>query len=1198
MSTEAMQSEEGPQSAPLDDATERMRALDTTRSILVNASAGSGKTELLIQRYLKLLVQAEEPEEILAITFTKKAAAEMLDRILSELRSAESSIPGGQLSPHKEHTRALALAALENSDARGWNLTRQPQRMQLRTIDSLCANITQRIPILAQIVAGTRTVEDAHPLYQAAAHAALSHALQPQGSLTAAARTLLLHLDNRFATARQLLADLLSSRDQWGHIFPVAQEFSSEEMDAILHERFSVHFEQHVQNVYQSIHDALDKQTAQTILSLMQHAARNLSTDTDQNNTFADCISWNKFPDATPENASHWELIAQFLCTDTNTLRSPRGITKKQGFPADDPRKKEMLQLLAQLADNPTLVDALGTVRSCPCHGYSEQQKNVLRSSFLLLRYALVELQLLFARTVQTDFTEVMLAARNALQQDANGAALALGTKIQHLLVDEVQDTSVTQFQLLQALTQSWDGHSQTVFLVGDPKQSIYRFRNAEVALFAQAQRYGLGSIRFELITLSRNFRSEHTLVKTGNDWFARVFEHQNEQDAISFTPALAVRNGSAQGRVQWHPRLQPTNAEPAQSSDALEAQEICSLIRQVQMEKQVGDRPKSIAILVRKRSQAIPILSALRDHGIAYHTVNMDTLADRQPLLDLLALTRALLHAADRTAWLAVLRAPWCGMALADLHILCGADDRKFLDCTVSELLQDRIHLLSNDGQLRAQRTWAALQQAQALLTQEPLSVLIERLWNTLGGPACIQPQDSPTIDQFFDLLNALATEPTPISGARIEEQMQKLYAKPLTLPENPVEILTIHKAKGLEWDVVFLPGLHKKVPPAKTKLLLWSEEWPLDASEEPRIYLAPIQHATETDEPTSAWLRRRIRARDTAEMRRLFYVSCTRARDQLHLFAEAKMSRDGNLTAPNQDSLLSVAWPFAETIFTDASAHKDAPGKLLEMLAPSAEDRGNLLSSLAAHGEPASIPLSNFRRLPTDWHPEWPQMDSPPSNAVLQPQSLESAEDTSPLRPQGSLHARNFGTVLHALLQPLATILRGDQNANARQAAIAKLRQPAELRLRQSGATPKEAKLSADKIMQALEALAQDHIAQWILTAQPSINSALPEFEIPFTAMLQSPAISVRLDRMFLAGPNPGATGISHLWIVDFKTSDHGTHGLEEFLAEQKEIYRPTMQRYANAVRAAYPQAPAIHLALYHPLLLRCTWWAAEEN
>ncbi len=1197
MSADTLQPGESPQIPPLDDAAERMRALDTTRSILVNASAGSGKTELLIQRYLKLLAQVEEPEQILAITFTKKAAAEILDRILSELRSAELPNSADSISPHKEHTRTLALAALKNAAARGWNLTRQPRRMQLRTIDSLCANITQRIPILAQIGADSRAVEDAKPLYQAAAHATLSHALQIQGNLTIAARTLLLHLDNRLTKARELLADLLASRDQWGHIFPIAQEFSSAEMDAILQERFAAHFERYVHATYQHMQDALDGETAQTIFSLMQHAARNLAADPDQKNPYTSCLSWNAFPAATPEHADHWILVAQFLCTGENTLRSPRGIDKRQGFPPNDPRKKEMLQLLAQLVENSTFVDSLSAVRSCPSPNYSEQQKNVLRASFLLLRRALVELQLIFARTGQTDFTEVMLAARNALQQDASGAALALGTKIQHLLVDEVQDTSVTQFQLLQALTQSWDGHSQTVFLVGDPKQSIYRFRNAEVALFAQAQRYGLGSIQFELMTLSRNFRSERTLVETGNDWFAQMFEHPSEQEAIAFTPSHAVRNSSPQGLVQWHPRLQQTNAEPQESSDTLEAREIGLLIRQVQMEVSASGKPKSIAILVRKRSQAIPILAALRDQGIAYHTVDMDTLADRQPLLDLLALTRALLHAADRTTWLAVLRAPWCGLTLADLHALCSANDGKFRDSTISELLQTRIHLLSNDGQLRAQRTWAALQQAQALLTEESLSTLVERLWNTLGGPACIQPEDSPAIDQFFDLLNSLADEPTPISGVRIEEQMQKLYARPLVLPENPVEILTIHKAKGLEWDVVFLPGLHKKVPPAKAKLLLWSEEWPLDDSAEPRIYLVPIQHATETDEPTSAWLRRRIRARDAAEMRRLFYVACTRARDQLHLFAEAKIGKDGNLSTPSQDSLLSIAWAFAKNHFS-AITESHQPATVLTMPAATSNALPGQLRSIAANQEPSSIPLSNFRRLPTGWHPEWPQMNTPPSNAILQPHSLESAEDTPLLRPQGSLHARAFGTVLHALLQPLAEILRRDQDADAHQAAIAKLQQPAELRLRQSGAAPKEAKVSAEKIQRTLESLAHDHIAQWILAAQPSLDPDLPEFEIPFTAIQQNQAISVRLDRMFLAGPKPGTVGASHLWIVDFKTSDHGARGLDEFLADQKEIYKPTMQRYANAVRAAYPQAPAIHLALYYPLLLHCTWWSAEEN
>ena len=864
------------------------------------------------------------------------------------------------------------------------------------------------------------------------------------------------------------------------------------------------------------------------------------------------------------------------------------------GFPPKDSRKVEMQQLLQSLAAGTELIEALISVRNCPQPSYTQQQMDVLRASFLLLRQALAELLLLFARTQQTDFTQVLLSAQRALQQDTNGIALALGTRIQHLLVDEMQDTSISQFLLLEALTAGWDGSSQTVFLVGDPKQSIYRFRNAEVALFGCAQRNGLGGIPLETLSLTRNFRSQPTLVENANHWFEEIFRSSSQQNAIPFIHSQSVRPDTTDACICWHPHLL-SEASQSSTEAAEEASAICDQMEAIQQKARTNGSSKSIAILLRKKSQAPVILHTLRERGIACHAVDMDTLDGRQPLLDLLALARALLHAADRIAWLAVLRAPWCGLSLADLHTLCGAGEEEFRSRTVAELLQQRMALLSADGQQRTQRVWTALQQALALRTQENFSMLVERLWHTLGGPHCIAPEDRPSVDQFLQMLSAMENEPRPSTGNAIEERMQTLFANTPALQENPVEILTIHKAKGLEWDVVFLPGLHVKGHGSDSKLLLWSEEWhtdPQNGPAKPCIYLAPIQHATEDKEPTSTWLRKRLSERDTEELRRLFYVACTRARDQLHLFATAKINKIGELANPKSASLLAIAWPIAESEFTNAlaQAQQRQSGTVLPMPATSVTPTPEDALSIAAVQETPSISLSNFHRLPADWQPESKLLDAVQFSA--QP-SIEA----EPLeRPQGSLQARAFGTVLHALLQPLAGILRAEPDVSVRSAAIAQLQRPAELRLRQYGIPEQEARASAKKIMQTLTAISADTTALWMLSAQPLLDSALPEFEIPLTVFLKNEMHSVRLDRMFLAGSEPGKDGTSHLWIVDFKTTTHSAHGLENFLAEQNEMYRPTMQRYAAAVRAAYPQAPVIHLALYYPLLLRCVWWAAE--
>ena len=156
------------------DAQVRETALDGSRSFVVQAPAGSGKTGLLIQRYLRLLADVEDPEEIIAITFTRKAAAEMRDRVLDALAAAGAAPApvkedGGAANPHQQTTLALARAVVERDAQKGWSLYAQPARMRILTIDALCRAIATQMPWLSRLGGDAQIVDDPSPLYRQAA---------------------------------------------------------------------------------------------------------------------------------------------------------------------------------------------------------------------------------------------------------------------------------------------------------------------------------------------------------------------------------------------------------------------------------------------------------------------------------------------------------------------------------------------------------------------------------------------------------------------------------------------------------------------------------------------------------------------------------------------------------------------------------------------------------------------------------------------------------------------------------------------------------------------------------------------------------------------------------------------------------------------------------------------------------------------
>ncbi|HBI22482.1 MAG TPA: ATP-dependent DNA helicase [Legionella sp.] len=880
----------------LDDGQERARATDPKHSFIVQAPAGSGKTEILTQRYLRLLSTVTDPEQIIALTFTRKAANEMRERILRAMQQVAAGAVA--TSAHQQQTYAFAAEALARDHALDWQLLQQPNRLRIITIDALCQMLTQAIPLQDQQIHYAQISEKPRVHYQAAAMACLAFALE-HPAYHDAIKTLLAHVDNQQDQLLSLWASMLGRRDQWLPSLYLARTQDKAQYEAGLAWIEAHELTRFRQTIPKVLADEL------TIL------ARKLACiEAKLDSPRLPLRDWYDF------DALDSHLVASLstlLLTSQNTLRKgfDHHVGLKRGECSDqeyDEIKSASKHLLAALDALPDFLDALLRVKKLPEPSYNPEQWAVLQALLTLLPVLTAHLSMAFHEHNEVDFSAISQQALMALgdEDSHTDLALYLDHRIHHILVDEFQDTSIQQFQLLQQLVYGWQpDDGKTLFIVGDPMQSIYRFRAAEVGLFLRARDHGIGEVSLIPLALRCNFRSAPAVVDWVNDQFKSIFPATDDVES---------------GAVSYHAS---TNVKPVDEHSmvsaiqcASRAHEAAIIVQSIAYELEAFPND-NIAILVRSRGQLTDIVAALREQNIPFQGVDIDLLAHLPHLRDVWVLTQALLMPANRLAWLAFLRSPWCGLSLPDLHALANHAPSQSIYMALGQL--EKIAHLTDDGRARAGFVYTVMHTALAERYQHALVDSIINTLNQLHITHILTAHQQDDLEQYWLLLERFEQDGQIEDMDMFSNEFNALYSQKVT-PAR-VQIMTIHKSKGLEFDCVILPGLGSKSSSKDTPLLRWLK-FPTDDKGE-LLLLSPMKAAHHEQCLLYDYLGQLDAQKNDYERQRLLYVAVTRAKRRLYLLDSSQKSTQGSF----RSLLQSQAFTDESTEENQASETKEMP-------------------------------------------------------------------------------------------------------------------------------------------------------------------------------------------------------------------------------------------------------------------------------
>jgi ATP-dependent exoDNAse (exonuclease V) beta subunit len=482
----------------------------------------------------------------------------------------------------------------------------------------------------------------------------------------------------------------------------------------------------------------------------------------------------------------------------------------------------------------------------------------------------------------------------------------------------------------------------------------------------------------------------------------------------------------------------------------------------------------------------------------------------------DLLALTHALHHRADRVHWLAILRAPWCGLNLHDMHALAGHDHYS----TIWALMHDQevLSRLSTDGQARLLHVREILGEAYASQGRMNVSRWIRGIWLMLNGSSCLwEPGDVVDVQAFFSCLDALDRS-NQFSPERIAFEITKLFAAPDSHGEN-LQMMTIHKSKGLEFDTVILPGLGATTGGnnGDKPLVLWEE---VSVGHQQELLAAPYipKGARDKDKVSPYdYLEAREKERDANESARVLYVAATRVERKLHLVGVASQNAKGEIN-PIRNTYLDLLWNTIGTTF-EATSHS-------EVMAEKHTDIADFTPSLVRLKQP-QIP------------------------AILQtaePVISSNKPNNKPAASSANIDA-DIGTLAHRYMEIIA-----QQGLAAWPLSRISTLLPAMRHwLRQQGHTESLAHEAAAKVEQLLATTLSSTDGQWVLQAREGAA-----VELALMKLTGEDAKKHIVDRTFID------SGVR--WIVDYKTTELSATASIDDLHSAAESHRKQLDSYAT--------------------------------